>query len=204
MMRLSDLLECIPSDEFLTELWPAREYSSRRKGPYITRQDLIMVALYYEGYLHREIAWALDVNEWLVNKRLPNTFEKLEKVHVINDMHMQSRYPSFTRPIASEVLKQFENIRTKLPIEIARQEWKEAADELEKVKEERDILLQYVMFRSEIDIDLCMGEESAGRCPCYAHCENTKHCRSCILSHAEKLYVRREGRKDFQRGDFDG
>ena len=196
MMRLSDLLECIPSDEFLAELWPAREYSSRRKGPYIRRQDLIMVALYYQGYLHREIAWALDVNESLVKSRLPNAFKKLEKVHVINNMHMHSRYLSFTRaPIAPEIIMQFENKNTKSPIEVARREWKEAADNLERVKEERDILLQYVMFRSEIDIDLCIREEGAGRCPCYAHCENTQHCRLCILSHIKKLYVHRKGRK---------
>ncbi|MCQ4864938.1 hypothetical protein [Pseudoflavonifractor phocaeensis] len=185
-MRLSDLLSNIPSDEYLTELWPARVYSSRKKGPYITRQGLIMVALYYEGYLHTQIAEMLVESYATVNSMLPRTLGRLEKVHVFNDM--SRKLYGFPREITPGVLKPFCELKPIAPaMEVCRQEWQSAADELVQVRAQRNMLFRYLARHSDIDVDLCLKEECAGRCPNDAHCGNSQHCRNCVLSHLKTL-----------------
>lgn len=184
-MKLSFLLKNIPSDDYLTELWPASEYlNKRRKGPYISRQELIVLALHYNGYHRREIIRALDGSAALLYRRLPITIEKLRKVHVIDDI---KKCPVYKR-ITPEVMRHFDRMKPKISVaELCRREWRIAADELEQVIDQRDILLRYLIRHSDIDIDLCMREDSAARCPNHAHCEDSDQCRMCILSHLQEI-----------------
>lgn len=164
-LKLSELLSSIPSDEQLAKWFPKTEGI-----PYITNQDLTMLALYLDGWTGKRIAekLSLNVTPETVRTRIKKTY-RLLRFQIEIDMDISRLFPQ-----TGGQVRQKSNVRPKPP--------KPARTELEQMKYERDQLALYICKHVAVDAQDCRYMICAAFCP-YSRSHNRTDCIDCVVEH---------------------